>query len=437
MPGSRSPARAVARSRRSPTWARRRHARREAEDALQALAPRLAEARELERERAIASERASAARRRAEDCAGTLASRRAAREALAATRAEHEGRVGAAAAGRRAQAEVDALHDEDVTPPWGERIERARALRRARDDARGQRVAARDAFADRERALAADRQETSRWSEALARAEQRVIERRAALAREPGPDLVRGAIRRLASSLDALARAAEHAGRAELAAAREDEHARGAAAAARAEEDARARLAHAESELASLVPALGEAERTCELARAQLQLADRRAELREGEECPLCGATDHPFARHAPATRLLDALEARALELRGRIDVARGDLARAESESTSAARALAWALREQGRAERERSDAELASGASMRAADLDGLAAWSGALDAPLRALIAGAAPARLAEVGPAPLADAGPAGPGAAGVRGGGRGRGGLGGRGRRAWRR
>lgn len=64
-----------------------------------------------------------------------------------------------------------------------------------------------------------------------------------------------------------------------------------AASAREAEEcDHEATLAHA---------AWSEADRALQLARARLDLADRRAELRDDQPCPLCGAHDHPYAREA------------------------------------------------------------------------------------------------------------------------------------------
>ncbi|MGI5844621.1 MAG: AAA family ATPase [Candidatus Xenobium sp.] len=98
--------------------------------------------------------------------------------------------------------------------------------------------------------------------------------------------------------LRGLARTAEEAGKA-----------RQAEAQARAEAQTRlAKAAQAESEagrqaeLATLQARLEEARRALEGLRASLDLQDRRAALRPGEPCPLCGAIEHPFADGQPPT---------------------------------------------------------------------------------------------------------------------------------------
>lgn len=74
--------------------------------------------------------------------------------------------------------------------------------------------------------------------------------------------------------------------------------------------DQEAALAHA---------AWSEAERALQLARATLDLADRRAELRDDEACPLCGSHDHPYAHEAsPLGGLIADAEQRVHELSDR-----------------------------------------------------------------------------------------------------------------------
>lgn len=62
--------------------------------------------------------------------------------------------------------------------------------------------------------------------------------------------------------------------------------------------------------------ALAEAERALALTIASLDLAGHRGELKEGEECPLCGSLEHPFAAAgAPVESLATAQKLRVGEL--------------------------------------------------------------------------------------------------------------------------
>lgn len=77
---------------------------------------------------------------------------------------------------------------------------------------------------------------------------------------------------------------------------RREREARTRAAAAEARKSAHAR------EVERLTGQAEEAGRSVLAARAMLELEDRRHELVEGEPCPLCGATAHPFAAIAPGS---------------------------------------------------------------------------------------------------------------------------------------
>jgi exonuclease SbcC len=119
---------------------------------------------------------------------------------------------------------------------------------------------------------------------------------------------------------------------------------KGASEAARAEQEAAEEADKARAEQASatveaeaakvrrleLDAALKEAQRALDGARAAQGFSARRAELREGEPCPLCGATKHPYG-HAEV-----ALEGLVVEARGRVEAL-------ESERTVATRAEATA----------------------------------------------------------------------------------------------
>lgn len=87
--------------------------------------------------------------------------------------------------------------------------------------------------------------------------------------------------------------------------------------------------------------ALKEAESSLARARATLALEDRRAELAEGEACPLCGSKEHPYGDHALVERLFGGQENRvdelskelaAQELQGREAQQQIDLARHKLE---------------------------------------------------------------------------------------------------------
>ncbi|MGF1738260.1 AAA family ATPase [Photobacterium satsumensis] len=88
-------------------------------------------------------------------------------------------------------------------------------------------------------------------------------------------------------------------------------------------QDTTKRVADATQRLASLVPQLAtlsvqhqEAEGMLQQSRAVMQLDDYRAELKDGEACPLCGSLDHPYAADNPVVEsLLQAQQMRVTEL--------------------------------------------------------------------------------------------------------------------------
>jgi exonuclease SbcC len=111
-----------------------------------------------------------------------------------------------------------------------------------------------------------------------------------------------------------------------------EKHSAGAKSAGDRAQEARGR----EPELAGQVR---EAEATLQRLQAALELSDRRGQLVAGEPCPLCGATEHPWAEAAP-NPLVDSQ-------RQRLDVLRAEqraLGQSAAEAEAAARAAAQAM---------------------------------------------------------------------------------------------
>ncbi len=106
-------------------------------------------------------------------------------------------------------------------------------------------------------------------------------------------------------------------------------------ASARAEEAS----SKAEAEAAKVLliekeAALREAQRALESARSVQGLSSRRAELREGEPCPLCGAKEHPYGRDQAA---LEGLVVEAQERVRTLDAERTNANRAEVSASERA----------------------------------------------------------------------------------------------------
>ena len=90
---------------------------------------------------------------------------------------------------------------------------------------------------------------------------------------------------------------------------------------------ARAAVGRYEAEIATATAALElaralvtEAESTLDRMRLAEELATHRGELKDGEECPLCGAVEHPFARDSQAaSNMLVGQRSRVVTLRSRV----------------------------------------------------------------------------------------------------------------------
>ncbi len=95
---------------------------------------------------------------------------------------------------------------------------------------------------------------------------------------------------------------------------------------------ARAARQEAEQACARLEPALAEARRAHADVIAAQGADQLRAHLRPGEPCPVCGASDHPWADHPPAfSDLVDRRAQRVSELQSELDARRRDAATAEA----------------------------------------------------------------------------------------------------------
>jgi exonuclease SbcC len=119
--------------------------------------------------------------------------------------------------------------------------------------------------------------------------------------------------------------------------------------------------------------ALKEARRALSMAQATQSYASHRTLLREGEACPLCGATEHPYAREVSA---LDELVAESTARVEALETERAEASRTEMEA-SAKGAAARARAGQANARRETAAARCA----------EHRAAWGGAREKWLRSV--------------------------------------------------
>jgi exonuclease SbcC len=147
----------------------------------------------------------------------------------------------------------------------------------------------------------------------------------------------------------------------ERATAAEKERLQAMQAAAGAEEKAktaRAEETAAAARLGELALLLPEARRALSLSESALSLEDQRADLVDGQPCPLCGATEHPWAvAGAPVQAAVELQRKRVRELE---DEERREVARRHSAATKAAAESDKAESERKRAaEREAQGAEL------------------------------------------------------------------------------
>ncbi|AKF08261.1 AAA family ATPase [Sandaracinus amylolyticus] len=347
---------------------------RDARARADALGPVVREGRALDRELAVARTRMDESAARASRAAEVSARRGAERAAHGARLATLHDQIASAVARRRALGELDGIAEDDAARVI-ERLERLIAARDALREAaeRRERVAAQTA--PRTRALEEAILDAQRWRAALDAATERLASRRDALGRELPAHELRDALERFGAARSALVTIGEAARRASAAAARAATVRASERAARLAVERAEARRAAALSALPSARARLVEAERARDLAAAMLDFAQLRSELRDGDACPLCGALDHPYARHAPAA-LVDAQRARAAELREAVVALERTLATAEAEIGSERVASQRAAEAAVAAEREATEESERARQASRARALESLAAW-------------------------------------------------------------
>ena len=258
-------------------------------------------------------------------------------------------------------------HDwlESVAVAWPHVDEQLRELRRRRADA--QRLDA-DESASSDSVLAA-RQQLVEATAALSRAREDASGREAQVQRAElaVAALPRAALAERRRETMSMRSAAEQARDVAAAAARSSEAVRHQAGLVElAANDRAAALRAAEVAASAMLRhevGLEEARRAWVSARDAFTEVHRRANLKPGEPCPLCGSPEHPWADGSPFDDGLATFEARVQELQTALDAAREAHRAAEASSKDA--------------EKRHDDAELARGAAARTLETASLE-WSG-----------------------------------------------------------
>ncbi|MCY1016924.1 AAA family ATPase [Pyxidicoccus sp. MSG2] len=348
-------------------------ARTGAQDAEVAARPALEAAAALDARLAVVAREAEEARGRAETSRGAAGTAKAELESVlareAAARTEGEG----ARRWLTEKAHWVALAGE--WPRWQRELERYETAlgegRKAREEAgrlRGD--------VDRLRGdVTLRREEKAAVAEAEEMAQAAATHAEAAEGGEAGA--ARRALRETLLARQDVLRALEVAREGLTSDGAEERAAEGEATKAKAEAEAAEGVAReAAARRAEREAALKEARRALSMAQATQSYASHRTLLREGEACPLCGATEHPYAREVSA---LDGLVAESTARVETLETERAEASRTEMEA-SAKGAAARARAGQAEARRETAAARCA----------EHRAAWGGARGKWLRS-VAGA----------------------------------------------
>jgi exonuclease SbcC len=345
-------------------------ARTGAQTAEEAAGPALTEAARLDAQLAVERREATEASQRAE------ASRAAETQALKALAdiAGQEAAARSAAEAARAwltgHSQWEALARE--WPRW--EAELGRYERTAGDEQRAKVAAARltQEGAKLREAVELRRQERQTASEAMEMAQAKATHAEAAVGADAGASRreLRKSLLARQEALQALGTARDKA----VAEAAVEQEARTEAEAARREaETAAAEAQQGAARRLELEAGLKEAQRALARAQAAQGLASHRAALRDGDPCPLCGATEHPYGRAEAA------LEALVVEASSRVESL-------EAERTSAARKEAAALaREQSARPRQaQAEARRNTAAARRSGHCEAWAKARARLEQPL-----------------------------------------------------
>ncbi|QSQ20299.1 AAA family ATPase [Pyxidicoccus parkwayensis] len=325
-------------------------ARAAAQDAEVAARPALEEAATLDARLAVVAREADEARKRAEASRGAAGTAKAELESVLAREAAARAEGEAARKWLTEKAHWLALAAE--WPRWQRELERYES---AQGDGRKAREEAGRLRGDVDR-LRGD--VTLRREEKAAAAEAEEMAQAAATHAEAAEGAEAGAARRSLREVLLSRQNVLHS----LEAAREGltsdgaevRAAEGEAAKAKAEaESAEIEARDATARRVEREAALKEARRALSMAQATQSYASHRSLLRDGEACPLCGATEHPYAREVSA---LDGLVAESTARVETLEAERAEATKAEV-AASAKGAAASARAGQARARRETAEA--------------------------------------------------------------------------------
>ncbi|MCG8418260.1 MAG: AAA family ATPase [Proteobacteria bacterium] len=280
--------------------------------------PELRRARHLEAE-ILAAERVVEEVKREWELAAQAAERaRAERERAESEMAGHERAAACAAAWLADNADIEPLAAQ--WPRWQSALEEYQhAARRI-----GQLAALRPRLASRKQraqdALERSSDQHRACKDALDGARARLDTAQRAADRMP-LDAAREARDTMASRLDALRRLAEVKRAAQAALASRDRHCEQARQARVRAREAIFQDENLAGEASRSEAALNEAGRVFDRLRLARDLDEHRAELARGEPCPLCGATEHPWAKAGSAVaQLVDEQRQRVAALRAEIE---------------------------------------------------------------------------------------------------------------------
>ncbi|HLL03599.1 MAG TPA: AAA family ATPase [Myxococcaceae bacterium] len=323
-------------------------ARAEALKAEEAAGPALAEAARLDAQLAGEQREAREASQRAEASRSAEAQQASVLAGLAKQEETARGAAAEAQAWLAGRPYMEAIARE--WPRWEAELIRYERATQAEQQARGTATRLSAEVERLREAAELRRQEWQAASEATQTAQATATHAEALVGEDSGA--ARRALRDALIARQELLRTLEAARKGALdEAAAEQEAATEAETARRGAEVAAAEAREAAAQRLELEARLKEAVRALDSAKATQGFASHRASLREGEPCPLCGATEHPHQRAETA------LESLVVDASARVEAL--EAARTQSSRTeAAAQAREQAARpRQAKAEAQRSEA--------------------------------------------------------------------------------